>query len=566
MNCTNENPLPYSILYSLNSSLLLEFNLPFISPYYQLQSFNLNHPTISGPLKLTTPLIKPENARRTVINLTNTELTTAQTELLSLGLKFSPTEVKPNIATIASKIEPSTRSFDPAIENAIANDIAYVLQTPSPLKPNLKPHQSAALKSLQKQKNTLKITRADKGNATVIMTQDQYNKILEHLDMDCYTPLKKDPTDSLTRKLDMVLKKLLKENKINKPFYNSCRTMNPRRPQLYGLPKIHKSGNPIRPIVSFYNTPLSALHKQLSYILKPLTISPLRLKDSYDFVDHLSSSSDPDYSYYCSLDVKSLYTSCDMRLAAKTVLDKLHEDSSLLPDNVTVDAVYTLLNFSLDNSYFQYSDKLYKQTTGGPMGSPLTIALAEIRVTETEQLALNTSSKPPKYYRHFVDDGFGHFTDKQNATDFLKHINGLTNDLQYTIEYPAANGSIPYLDVLIHCDNTTSVYRKPIHTDLYTHYSLSTPQSSKNSVISSLTRRAHNICSPCHLEAELQIIKDTLLCNGFPLNRINLIMTRTQKNLKTKKSPKKKTTTSANILIPFPRWLPQKYKVHTPTI
>ena len=328
--------------------------------------------------------------------------------------------------------------------------------------------------------------------------------------------------------------------------------MNPRRPQLYGLPKIHKPGNPIRPIVSFYNTPLSALHKQLSYILKPLTISPLRLKDSYDFVNPLSSSLDPDYSYYCSLDVKSLYTSCNMRLAAKTALDKLHEDSSLLPDNVTVDAVYTLLNFSLDNSYFQYSDKFYKQTTGGPMGSPLTVALAEIRVTETEQLALNTSSKPPKYYRHFVDDGFGHFTDKQNAADFLKHINGLTNDLQYTIEYPAADGSIPYLDVLIHSDNTTSVYRKPTHTNLYTHYSSSTPQSSKNSIISSLTRRAHNICSPCHLEAELQIIKHTLLCNGFPLNRINLNMARTQKNLKIKKSPKKKSTTSANILLPFP--------------
>ena len=119
------------------SYLLLEFNLPFISPYNQLQSFDLNHPTISSPLKLTTPLIKPENAKRTVINLTDTELTTAQIELLSLGLKFSPTEVKPNMSTIASKIEPSTRSFDPAIENAIANDIANILQTPSPLKPNL---------------------------------------------------------------------------------------------------------------------------------------------------------------------------------------------------------------------------------------------------------------------------------------------------------------------------------------------------------------------------------------------------------------------------------------------
>ena len=272
------------------SSLLLEFNLPFLSPYSLLQSFNSNIPTISGPLISTTPLIKPDNSRRTVINLTDTQLTTPQTELLSLGLKFSPTEVKPKFSTLASKIESSTRTLSPAVENAIVNDISNIFQRPSITKPNLKPHLSAALKSLQRQKNTLKITRADKGNATVIMTQKQYNdKILEHLDLDCYTPLNKDPTDSLNRKLDSVLKKLLKENKIDKPFFDSCRTSNPRRPQLYGLPKIHKPGNPIRPIVSYYNTPLSSLHKQLSIILKPLTISPLRLKDSSDFTDPIGN-------------------------------------------------------------------------------------------------------------------------------------------------------------------------------------------------------------------------------------------------------------------------------------
>ena len=139
-----------------------------------------------------------------------------------------------------------------------------------------------------------------------------------------------------------------------------------------------------------------------------------------------------------------------------------------------MDAVYTFLNFSLDNSYFQYQDKFYKQTTGGPMGSPLTVALAEIRVTETEQLALETSSQPPKHYRHFVDDGFGHFINQQHANEFLQHINGLTNDLQYTIEHPSHDGSIPYLDVLIHADKTTSVYRKtyphqPLHPLLLLH-------------------------------------------------------------------------------------------------
>ena len=151
------------------------------------------------------------------------------------------------------------------------------------------------------------------------------------------------------------------------------------------------------------------------------------------------------------------------------------------------------------------------------MGSPLTVALAEIRVTETEQLALETSSQPPKHYRHFVDDRFGHFMNQQHTNEFLRHINGLTNDLKYTIQHPPPDGSIHYLDVLIHADKITSVYKKPTHTNLYTHYSSSTPQSSKDSVISSLTHRAHTICSPCHLQPEIQHIKQILYLMVTPL-------------------------------------------------
>ena len=39
---------------------------------------------------------------------------------------------------------------------------------------------------------------------------------------------------------------------------------------VYGQPKIHKLGAPIRPVVSFYNTLLSALHTVLAHYLKPL--------------------------------------------------------------------------------------------------------------------------------------------------------------------------------------------------------------------------------------------------------------------------------------------------------
>ena len=74
------------------------------------------------------------------------------------------------------------------------------------------------------------------------------------------------------------------------------RHLYPRWPQyLYGQPKIQKTGAHIRPVVSFYNTPLQALHKALAHYLKPLAQNPLQLKgpDSSDFKQRMDSSLNP---------------------------------------------------------------------------------------------------------------------------------------------------------------------------------------------------------------------------------------------------------------------------------
>ena len=67
--------------------------------------------------------------------------------------------------------------------------------------------------------------------------------------------------------------------------------------------------------------------------------------------------------------------------------------------------------------------------------------------------------------------------------------------------------------------------------DPYTHYSTAAPQTTKDSLIRSLTRRAYNICSLKHLDLELTHVRSGLLDNGYPLNHINLIMHRTNKSL-----------------------------------
>ena len=510
-------------------ALLTEYDTPFLSPYTSLTSFDVPSPSFHGPLPTTTPTPKTDASSKTVINLSGQPLSSPETEVLSLGLKFVPTPTSDPTPALAPCIQNVTKQLGEGMESSVTYQVSSVLSQfdarRDMSRDNLTPQQRTALKSLKSKKSALKFLPADKGNATVVLTHEQYlDKVNEHLSSGSYTPLATDPTQSITNKLYRVLKKLRDEKKITPDLFTKMRNLHPRWPQLYGQPKIHKPGAPIRPVVSFYNTPLQALHKVLATYLKPLAQNPLRLKDSSDFKQRLDSSFNPSFSYHCSLDVQSLYTSCDMRLATRTAISTFEQKPHLLPSNLTSSTLGTLITLCLDNSYLEFNGAFYSQDKGGTMGSPLIVELAEIRLAEVETLALSSSPDPPSSYSHFVDDGCGAFRDKDHAETYLSFLNSLTEDLNFTMEHPSPDGFLPFLDVLIHPDKSTSVYRKPTHTNLYTKYNSCTTNSSKNSVIRSLTRRAYNVCSPQHLDAELQTVRHVCLLNGFPPHRITTIM------------------------------------------
>ena len=281
-------------------------------------------------------------------------------------------------------------------------------------------------------------------------------------------------------------------------------------------------------------------------------MSDIRIRDSKHMIPILHDNPHLTHSYYCSFDIKSLYTSCSMQLAKRTVIEQFSRKPSLLPAHFSITALDTLISFCLDHSYFEYHGNFYSQSKGGPMGSPLTVALAEVRVTHIESSVLASSADPPSLYKHFVDDGISRYRDKQHAESFLAHLNSLSNDLVYTVEHPAIDGTLPFLDILLHPDLSTSVYRKPTHSDSYTHYSTSAPQSTKDSLIRSLTHRAYDICSPQHLQHELDHIRTVLLDNGYSLSRITHVMHRTKQSIDLPASaPTQTDKYSVKVFIPY---------------
>ena len=91
---------------------------------------------------------------------------------------------------------------------------------------------------------------------------------------------------------------------------------------------------------------------------------------------------------------------------------------------------------------------------------------------------------------------------------------------------PTIQGSLPFLDTLVTIQPdsilSTSVYRKPTHTDQYLHWDSNHHITAKQSVYNTLTHRAKTVSSTHHnLDKELSHIKTALHHCQFPSWALN---------------------------------------------
>ena len=102
----------------------------------------------------------------------------------------------------------------------------------------------------------------------------------------------------------------------------------------------------------------------------------------------------------------------------------------------------------------------------------------------------------------------------------LQHINNQDPHIQFTVE-PTQQGSLPFVDTLVTIEpnNTfsTTVYRKPTHTDQYLHWASNHHITAKQSVYNTLADRPKVASSSQDtLDQELQHIKSALQACQFP--------------------------------------------------
>ena len=130
--------------------------------------------------------------------------------------------------------------------------------------------------------------------------------------------------------------------------------------------------------------------------------------------------------------------------------------------------------------------------------SPISPLIANIFMEEFEVKALQSFPNPPSLWLRFVDDTFV-INKAEHSQDLLHHINNKDPYIQFTVE-PTQQGSLPFLDTLvtIQPDNTfsTSVYRKPTHTEQYLHWDSNHHITAKQSVFNTLAHRAKQCLQP----------------------------------------------------------------------
>ena len=109
-------------------------------------------------------------------------------------------------------------------------------------------------------------------------------------------------------------------------------------PRMYGLPKIHKPGTPLRPIVLCVSSFAYNLSKHLAGILSPLTgNTPNTVPNSTAFAEFLRGQHIGSHEALVSFDVVSLFTSvpiddaCCVVVAWRKTLSCLTGHRSPLP-------------------------------------------------------------------------------------------------------------------------------------------------------------------------------------------------------------------------------------------
>ena len=244
-----------------------------------------------------------------MINLSKHKLLEEENDVLSRGLNFAIVTNYIPKQQILAEVETGIQRLPENKANLIRNQTNDILNQKHKLQSNLTSSEIKTLNNLTKNVE-IRICKADKGNSTVMLDKTDYDQEMLSLlkNESACRILNRDSTKCIERHLKSFIYNLFKSQRITQMQYYQLWSTDATAPRLYGLPKIHKKGIPMWPIVSFINSPLYNLSKFLCKLLSPLVgNTEFTVKNACEFVQFLNYIVLKKNECMVSFDVVSFY-------------------------------------------------------------------------------------------------------------------------------------------------------------------------------------------------------------------------------------------------------------------
>ncbi|XP_062556681.1 uncharacterized protein LOC134221501 [Armigeres subalbatus] len=420
---------------------------------------------------------EPTLNEKAILNATTTEIPAEVEHLLSLGSKFSlpyhnlsEVPMYHLIADVESIIKTSN---DVAVQErtrcAVANQIQNYLHRMKvgiSNAPTTKFYCNAEKRTrvFLNAHPEIIVVNSDKGNRTVIMEREDYKNKMNVLlqDSKTYRRVKRDLTCKFQNQNNSIVKRLQDLHLLDPYLASKLKTYKAVCPKIYGQPKAHKPGLPLRPVVPCMTAPAYELSKFVSKILQSSMTSKYNVRDSFSFCEYVNSIELPEGCILVSFDVVALFTSIPKSLVRQSIFR--HWDEITHNTSICLDLFWEIMEFCIDASYFVFEGEFYQQIFGTAMGNPLSPIIAEYVMEDLLDNATTATNVEITHLKKYVDDLF-----LVLPSDKIQEVLGIFNQqnthIQFTVEIEE-NNRLPFLDMLLirQEDRTikTEWYKKPI--------------------------------------------------------------------------------------------------------
>ncbi|XP_072041826.1 uncharacterized protein [Amphiura filiformis] len=185
----------------------------------------------------------------------------------------------------------------PAMETyvqVVSSQVNNSANSPHRTHDNLPREERQALKSLRTRTDII-IKPADKGSAVVVMDRQKYiDETMKHLNNRTnYALVDSDPTDSFSQQIQTTLDDMHARDELTDKAHAFLSPTDSKAARFDLLPKIHKPGNPGRPIVSGNGSPTENISLYVDHFIKPLVSqTPSYIHDTPDFLRKLEAIKD----------------------------------------------------------------------------------------------------------------------------------------------------------------------------------------------------------------------------------------------------------------------------------